>query len=136
MSQQVHLQLPDQLVEKLHQIAEAKQRPFEAVAVAAMQQGVQVDELLIETPDDVLESFTDDQLWAVVDQRLSKAEDRRYARLRNKGKEDRRSPEDEAEFQVLLHKINFQMLERSKALLQLQARGHDIKGGYLKTGKR
>ena len=46
------------------------------------------------------------------------------------------SPDEEAELYLILHKINFQMLERTRALIQLQGRGYDIKEGYLKLGQR
>lgn len=136
MSQQVQLQLPDQLVQYLNELAERTQQPFEAVAVAAMQSGISNQDLLIETPEEIMAAYSDDELWAVVDQRLTKAENRRYHRLVNKGNEGKLSPADEAALHGLLHKINFQMLERTKALVILQGRGHTIKNGYLKTGKR
>lgn len=136
MSQQVNLQLPDDLVEQIRRLAESKQRSFEDVAIAAMQQGVQVDELLIETPDYVLQGYTDDQLWAIVDEHLSPAEVKYHSQLRDKGREGKLSFAEETELHALTHKINFQMLERTKALVQLQARGYDIKNGYLKSGKR
>jgi hypothetical protein len=134
MSQQVQLQLPDHLVRRLREISESSQFSFEEMAVAAMKRGSN-EPGPVETPVEVMAAYTDDQLWAVVDQRLAEGEDENLDSLLEKRRDNTITAEEELAIRSHMDKLNHQMLERTKALMVLQERGHDIPA-YIKTGKR
>jgi len=135
MSQWIQVKVSDDLAERIREVAEDKRNSFDAVAEAMLRQGSHAPELLIETSDEVMATYSDDELWAVVDQQLTKTERKRLDSLLEKNRAGKLSPVEEVVLDGLIAKTDFQTLERSKAFLVLQQRGHDIQS-YVKTGKR
>lgn len=74
----------------------------------------------------VLKNLSDEQLWTVINQRLPSDEDQRLSLLIEKGKAVDLSAQETAELEALIKKENQQMVIRSKALVLLKQRGHDI----------
>lgn len=82
---------------------------------------------------DKLDSYSDDELRAVINDRLSSIDENRLYYLGSEEKRSNLTTEEALEFDQLLAQVNYQMLMRSKALLILKERGHDITV-YVKTG--
>ena len=80
-----------------------------------------------------LDTFSDDKLWAIVNRRLSANDEAHLHFLAGEEKRDDLTSEEQNEFDLLLAQVNRDMLMRSKALLVLKERGHDITT-YVKIG--
>ena len=106
-----NIQLPPYLYTQFEQLAGALNRP--------------VQEVVIEELELRLQSL-DDRLWAIVKQRLSPPDRQRLQDLMDKNNEGTLSETEKRDFDVLADEVERQMLERSKALVLLKQRGHDI----------
>ena len=79
----------------------------------------------IDSPD-ALDAFDDHQLWAIVYTRLTPKQEARLHELLDMGNQGELCGRDEDEMRQLVALVTEQMLQRSKALAQLQKRGRDI----------
>ena len=131
----ITLDLPEDLYERVRQVAEQSQRPLERVLVESIR-------LLFVPPPtstDVVATLTampnysDAQLWAVVYQRLAWPQSQRLHELSAKNKLEKLTEDEQSEFEGLLTLNDRVMLLRSEALLLLKNRGHDI-ATYLERG--
>jgi hypothetical protein len=131
----ITLDLPEDLYERVRQVAEQSQRPLERVLVESIR-------LLFVPPPtstDVVATLTampnysDAQLWAVVYQRLAWPQSQRLHELSAKNKLEELTEDEQSEFEYLLTLNDHAMLLRSEALLLLKNRGHDI-ATYLERG--
>ena len=75
---------------------------------------------------DRLGDCTDEQLWALVYQRLTASQDRRMRELLERRSQDALLEQEVAESRVYVDLVNRHMLLRSRALVLLKERGHDI----------
>lgn len=123
--QTITLDLPDEVYERVRQAAEDSQRPVESVLVdtiALMFGEMAADSLL----PDHLEKLTDEQLWAVVYRPLAWPLDARLRELTALGKSGALSDDEQAEMETLIDAVDRYVLLRSKALLLLKQRGHEV----------
>ncbi len=130
MSQQITLQLPEELYQRMREAAEASDRS--------------VEDLLLESasiifPDhadlstlDSLAAFSDGQLWNVVLRRLGENQSLRLHNLSDEQKQRALNETEERELDYLLDLVDRLMLLRSKALLLLKQRGQDV-DSYLRA---
>jgi hypothetical protein len=123
----VTLKLPEKLYSKLQKAAQARRRSVEEI----LQEEIDIShgdltavdiELLITE----LETYSDPQLWAVVHRGLSQDEALQYHELSAKNKRGELTQVDKVELDQLLDLTDRHILLRSKALLLLKKRGHDI----------
>jgi hypothetical protein len=134
MAQQpIILQLPDDLYERVRQIAEESKRPVENILLDSL-------ELLFgNLPDDealspsVLGALTDEELWAIVHRPLAWPQDAYLRELTALGKQGDLSAEQRAELERLVNQVDRYVLLRSQVLLLLKQRGHDVER-HLKLG--
>ncbi|MCY3915802.1 MAG: hypothetical protein OXG49_07295 [Chloroflexi bacterium] len=75
---------------------------------------------------DRLSDCTDEQLWALIYQRLTQSQDYRMRELLDRGTEGRITKQENMELNYYVDLVDRQMLLRSRALLLLKERGHDI----------
>jgi hypothetical protein len=131
----ITLDLPDNLYEQVHQVAEQSQRPVESVVVESLC-------LLFIPPSSstdlatslaALASYADAQLWGVVYQRLAWPQSQRLHELSAKNKLGSLTADEHRELDDLLTLNDRAMLLRSEALRWLKNRGYDI-DAYLKRG--
>ena len=127
MAQQpVVLQLPEDLYERVRQVAQDSHRPLETVLLDSLSL------LFGDLPDNaeltpqILATFSDEQLWAVVERELTWPQDIRLRELTTLGKHGSLSAEEQAEMERLVDQVDRYVLVRSHALLFLKQRGHDI----------
>lgn len=73
-----------------------------------------------------MQSLEDEQLWALVQRRLTPKQDARLRDLLDLGNRGQIRSQDEDELARLAAMVDQQMVLRSKALVLLQQRGHDI----------
>jgi hypothetical protein len=131
----ITLDLPEDLYERVRQVAEQSQRPVERVLV----ESIRLLFVLPPTSTDVattlaaLPGYSDTQLWAVVYQRLAWPQSQRLHELSAKHKLEQLTEDEQSELEHLLTLNDHAMLLRSEALLLLQNRGHDI-ATYLERG--
>jgi hypothetical protein len=131
----ITLDLPEDLYERVRQVAEQSQRPLERVLV----ESIRLLFVLPPTSTDVattlaaLPSYSDAQLWAVVYQRLAWPQSQRLHELSAKNKLEKLTEDEQSELEYLLTFNDHTMLLRSEALLLLKNRGHDI-ATYLERG--
>lgn len=136
MSQKsVTLQLPDDLYERVHEVAEASKRPIETVLLESIDilfrtpsVAGDMDKLLAELSD-----YSNAQLWAVVYRQLPWTQSLRLLELSARGKRGQLTESEQNELERLLDLVDRYMLLRSEALLLLKQRGQDI-DSYLKIG--
>ena len=130
----ITLDLPDDLYERVHQVAAQSQRPVERVVLESLR-------LLFVPPSSAdlatslatLSGYTDAQLWAVVYQRLAWPQSQRLHELSAKNKLERLTEDEQRELEDLLVSNDRAMLLRSEALRLLKHRGYDTEA-YLKRG--
>jgi len=131
----ITLDLPEDVYERVRQVAEQSQRPLERVLV----ESIRLLFVLPPTSTDVattltaLPGYSDAQLWAVVYQRLAWPQSQRLHELSAKNKLEQLTEDEQSECEYLLTLNDRAMLLRSKALLLLKNRGHDI-AAYLERG--
>ena len=75
---------------------------------------------------DALSGFSDEQLWLMVQQRLTPKQDARVRELADRGNRGVVSDLEATELEAWVARVDNQMLLRSRALLLLKRRGHDI----------
>jgi hypothetical protein len=127
MTQQpVLLQLPEDLYERVRQIAEESNRPLENVLLdsLALLFGDWPDEATL-SPQ-FLETLTDEQLWAIVHRALAWPQDIRLRELTTLGKQGNLSAEEQTEMERLVDQVDRYVLVRSQALVLLKQRGQDV----------
>ena len=73
-----------------------------------------------------LDRFSDEQLWMIVRRRLTPKQEARCRELADRGNRGVITDSEIAEMESWVARVDNQMLLRSKALLILQRRGHDI----------
>jgi len=131
----ITLDLPEDLYERVRQVAEQSQRPLERVLV----ESIRLLFVLPPTATDVattlaaMPGYSDAQLWAVVYQRLAWPQSQRLHELSAKNKLEKLTEDEQSECEHLLTLTDRAMLLRSEALLLLKNRGHDI-ATYLERG--
>jgi len=121
----IELQLPDEVYERARQIAGETNRSVEAVLLDSL------NLLYSDLPNlninaDDLGRYSDEQLWAIVYQRLAWYQDSRLHELIALGKQGRLTEEDTAEMERLISLVDRVTLLRSRALLLLKQRGHEV----------
>ncbi|HEX2278650.1 MAG TPA: hypothetical protein VHN13_16245 [Candidatus Tectomicrobia bacterium] len=131
----ITVDLPDDLYERVQQVAAQSQRPVERVVLESLR-------LLFVPPPSpadlatslaALPSYSDAQLWAMVYQRLAWPQSQRLHELSAKNKLERLTKEEQLELEDLLSSNDQAMLLRSEALRLLKNRGYNIEA-YLKRG--
>jgi hypothetical protein len=136
MSQKsVTLQLPDDLYERVHEAAEASERPIETVLLESIDilfrtpsAAGDLDKLLAELSD-----YSNAQLWAVVYRQIPWTQSLRLRELSAMGKQSLLTDTEQTELERLIDLVDRYMLLRSEALLLLKLHGQDI-DSYLKLG--
>jgi hypothetical protein len=131
----VTVDLPDDLYERVQQVAAQSQRPVERVVLESLRL------LFVPPPSSAdlatslaaLPSYSDAQLWAMVYQRLAWPQSQRLHELSAKNKLERLTKEEQLELEDLLSSNDQAMLLRSEALRLLKNRGYNIEA-YLKRG--
>ena len=123
--QAVSIELPPELFERIRKIAAHSERSVESVLVESLE--VLFGEPLEETALAALDDYTDAQLWAVVYQRLAWPENERLRELTARGKRGDLGPDEQDELEGLLDRVDRHTLLRSRALLLLRQRGHELK---------
>jgi hypothetical protein len=123
--QSITLDLPEDLYERVRQAAEESQRPVESVLVETL--NLMFGDLPMERlSPDALERFTDEALWALAYCPLAWPQDARLRELIALGKSGTLSDDDQTEMERLIGEVDHYVLLRSKALLLLKQRGHDV----------
>lgn len=131
----ITLSIPETLYERIQEEAVGTKQPIESLMIDRLAVLFnRVDEALdVNKALDALEAFKDYELWAIVSRRLSVTDAERLHELNSDEKRGVLTTEEQVELDHLLAQVNRDMLLRSKALLLLKERGHDI-STYVKTG--
>ncbi len=121
----VELKVPASIFERAEAIASERACSAESVMLdaLALHFGEQPDTGL---DPEAMQSLEDERLWALVQRRLTPKQDARLRELLDLGNRGRIHSKDEAELSQLVALVDEQMVLRSKALVLLQRRGHDI----------
>jgi hypothetical protein len=123
MMSQIELQLPPEIQERAEQIAKESNRSLEDVLLEGL--SLLFGQLNQISPDN-LNAYSDEQLWAVVHQRLAWPQESRLRELSALGKRGQITEREKLELEELITVVDHTTLLRSKALLLLKERGHDI----------
>ncbi len=117
------LQLPDELYERLREIADYSHRPVESVLIDSLT--LLFGNLPTINPQE-LTNFSDEQLWALVHRPIAWPQDVRLRELSDLGKHGALSVDEQSELETLIDAYDQYVLLRSQALLLLKQRGHDV----------
>jgi hypothetical protein len=109
MSSNIHL--PPDLYTQYQQLADTLNRSVEEVVIEELEMGLQ---------------SLEERLWSIVNQRLPHDDRKRLHDLMDKNNQGMISNDERYILDALVEEVNRQMLERSRALLLLKNRGHDI----------
>jgi hypothetical protein len=120
--QSVVLELPDEIYERARRVAEESQRPLESVLLDSLT--LLFGNFPAELTPESMEQLSDDNLWAVVYRPLAWPLDARLRELTVRGQS--LSDEEQGEIRQLVDQLDRYVLLRSKALLLLKQRGHDV----------
>ena len=121
----IELEIAPEVVEYVRKIARGENCSVEAV----LEDGLTLlfgSTSEVESQLDRLNDCTEEQLWAVIHHRLTFTQDRRIRLLMEYGREGTLMEQEKSELDCLLNLIDRQTLLRSRALLLLKERGHDI----------
>ncbi|MDE2821671.1 MAG: hypothetical protein OXT68_14940 [Chloroflexota bacterium] len=119
------LQVPASIYERAEAIAGDSGRSAETLMLDAL--SLHFCELsAMGSEPEALQTLADEQLWALVHRRLTPKQDARLRDLLDLGNQGRIHSQDEGELAQLAAMVDQQMVLRSKALVLLQRRGHDI----------
>ena len=119
------LKVPASIYERAQAIANDSGRSAESVIVDGLSLLFgELTEMKLEP--EAMQFLEDEQLWALVQRRLTPKQDARLRDLLELGNQGLIRSQDEAELAQLVSIVDQQMVLRSKALVLLQRRGHDI----------
>jgi hypothetical protein len=131
MTHSIRLELPGEVYEHARHAAARSDQSVEAVLVASLA-------LLFGQPPGgwdhlaaILETLPDEQLWALVYRRLAWPLGSRLHELSARGKQGSLTEEEQTELEALIEEADRYALLRSRALLLLQERGHDVTSSVL-----
>jgi hypothetical protein len=129
----IRVDLPDDLYRQVREAAARSDQPVEAVLLGSL-------ELLFGDPpggwdqlEASLESLPDEQLWALVYRRMAWPDGARLRELTARGQRAPLAEAEQAELASLIDESDRYALLRSRALLLLKGRGHDVEA-RLKLG--
>lgn len=121
----IELEIAPEIEEHVRVIAEGENCSIESV----LQEGLALlfgNDSIAEYLLDRLSDCTDEQLWALIYQRLTQSQDYRMRELLDRGTEGTITKQENMELNYYVDLVDRQMLLRSRALLLLKERGHDI----------
>ncbi len=123
--QSIVLELPDELYDRVREIAAAHQIDIESVLLdsIALMFG-ELEGKAIEPGN--LNTYTDEQLWALVHRHLAYPQDARLRELSAKAQEGALGENEREEMTRLVAQVDRYVLLRSQALLLLKQRGYDV----------
>ncbi|MYE26290.1 MAG: hypothetical protein F4X87_03545 [Chloroflexi bacterium] len=127
----VELEIALEIEEYVRVIAKGENCSIEAI----LQEGLALlfgNDSIVEYLLNRLSNCTDEQLWALIYQRLTQSQDSRMRDLLYRGSEGTLTKQEKAELKYHVDLVDRQMLLRSRALVLLKERGHDI-DAYLNT---
>ena len=122
--QSVILDLPDELYARIRQVAEENEIPLENMLVDSIE--LMFGDLPTDETPASLEKLTDEQLWAVVYRQLAFPQDARLRELTALSNRGSLTSDEQAEMEQLVAYVDRYVLLRSKALVLLKQRGHDV----------
>ena len=119
------LRVPAAIYELAEQIANETNSTAESVLVEGLAMLFSPDPENVEDPDK-LSGFSDEQLWMIVQQRLTPKQQSRLHDLADRGSRGVLNNLEITELEAWVARVDHQTLLRSRALLLLKRRGHDI----------
>ncbi len=121
----VALKVPASIYEFAQDIANETNGTAESVLLESLAMLFCPDHERVKNPDSI-SGFNDEQLWMIVQQRLNPKQDARWRDLVDRGNRGVLSDREATELDAWVARVDQQMLLRSRALLLLKRRGHDI----------
>ncbi len=122
----IQVELPAELFEQIREAAVRSNLPVEAVLVDSLAVLFGTHRANGEPPTEPLDALPDAQLWALVYARMALPDSGRLRELTARGKQAPLLAEEQEELASLIDEVDPLTLLRSRALLVLQQRGHDI----------
>lgn len=119
------LKVPVAIFERAEAIANETNGTAESVLVEGLAMLFSPAPENLEDPDK-LSGFSDEQLWMIVQQRLTPKQESRVRELADRGNRGELNNLEITEIESWVARVDHQMLLRSRALLLLKRRGHDI----------
>ncbi|MGH2410281.1 MAG: hypothetical protein ACRDGS_07940, partial [Chloroflexota bacterium] len=123
----LHVELPAELFERIREAAARGDQPLESVLVDTLALLFGAPQADWEQRTAALDTLPDAQLWAVVYRRVAWPEGARLRELTARGQQAALSDEEQAELAALIDETDRLTVLRSRALLVLRQRGHDIR---------
>lgn len=121
----IELEIPSEIVAEARGIARDGNRSVESV----LQDGLVLvfgSTTESDVSAEILQVFSDEQLWKIVNRRMPWAQDSRLRELTAQSKQGSLTQEQREELDCLLTALDRQILLRSRALLLMKKRGHDV----------
>lgn len=131
----VTMELSSEVYDQFQMAAEQSNRSVEALLEAMLSLISNPLALDTETTLNMLDSLPDEYLWIIAYLHLTPRQENRLRDLVSQSKTGNLSPEETSEEEHLLALVDRHMLLRSKALLLLKQRGHDLKTYIQRMGR-
>ena len=119
------LRVPAAIYERAEAIASETNCTAESLLLESLAMLFSPDSDDVNDPD-ALSGFNDEQLWMIAQQRLTPKQELRLSDLADGGNRGVLNNEEIVELEAWVARVDHQMLLRSRALLLLKQRGHDI----------
>lgn len=129
----ITLEVPDELYDRVRQLADVGERRIEDVMVSELSAALHADTPLL-PPDEeaelaALRYLSDDALWTIARERLPASAESRLQTLLEELSS--RSPADSAELNALIERADRLMVRRAEAAAVLTRRGFTVSPGRL-----
>ncbi len=124
--QAVWVELPNDIYEPMQRLAQQRDSSVENVLIGFLKMLISDEFSVADLTPEQLESYSDEELWAIVWRPLATSVDLRLQELSDLADLGKLTDTQREEMARLVAEVDHYVLIRSKALVTLKKRGHDV----------
>ncbi|GIK67126.1 MAG: hypothetical protein BroJett018_49200 [Chloroflexota bacterium] len=124
--QAVWVELPSDIYEPMQRLAQQRDSSVENVLIGFLKMLISDEFSVADLTPEQLESYSDEELWAIVWRPLATSVDLRLQELSDLADLGKLTDTQREEMARLVAEVDHYVLIRSKALVTLKKRGHDV----------
>lgn len=125
MTDQITLNIPDDISQQIRQIADENQQSLEDILIEHLRTLTLPEDIQSEL--DALNYLSDDALWTIAQEQIPKKVQSRADELMTRNNQGTITEEEQAELEKLAERADSLMLRKAEAASILQKRGHIFK---------
>lgn len=124
--QAVWVELPNDIYEPMQRLAQQRDSSVENVLIGFLKMLISDEFSVADLTPEQLDSYSDEELWAIVWRPLATSVDLRLQELSDLADLGKLTDTQREEMARLVAEVDHYVLIRSKALVTLKKRGHDV----------